>query len=116
MLGGRPACLHHTVVGLDSCQAFLSVSRKLSHSRAGLLHEPCKTGCSMSTHRIVCPDCLTPATLLFEFGSPFDPHAYYHCGPCGHGCAVQQLPAGSLRLRSAWRKPPTGTEPLKGGE
>jgi hypothetical protein len=68
----------------------------------------------MSNSRVVCPDCLAPATLLFEFGGLVDPYAYYHCGPCGHGCAVQQTPAGLLRRRSAWRKPPAATEPVNG--
>jgi hypothetical protein len=67
----------------------------------------------MPNEGIICPDCLTPATLLFEFGSDADPHAYYHCGPCGHGCAVQRMGAGPQRHRSAWRRPQIATEVLK---
>jgi hypothetical protein len=69
---------------------------------------------SMVDREIICPDCLTPAALRFEFGSDADLHAYYLCDACGHGCAVQQSRDGLLGRRSAWSRPPMGPESLDG--
>ena len=66
----------------------------------------------MSSHDIICPTCLAPATKWFEFGGRADPHTYYHCETCGRSCAVQQPREGRPGRRSAWVRELASGRPL----
>jgi hypothetical protein len=56
----------------------------------------------MPSQDVICPECLTPADLWFEFGGSIDRHCYYHCETCGRSCAVRQQAGGQQEQHSPW--------------